>query len=989
MSKAKLISPMLDNFLMGDPISDHHGVRCCPAMEKDADHKYIVKIVSVPASQVQLDALLLTGACKDQESALAYFREIAEGVTEEAHILQRLAQLEGFLPYHSWQIVPMENEVGYDVYLLSTYQKTLENLISRNSLTQLNAINLGLDLCASLSAARRMGYLYADLKPSNVYITGDNEYRIGDLGFLKLDSLKYASLPDKYRSAYTAPEIADAYAALNTTLDIYAAGMILYRIYNGGELPVLDSDSLPAPLYADQEMAEIILKACAKDPEERWQTPADMGQAIVSYMQRNGANDTPIIPEPVEEPEPEPVTVDEVPAETPAAQITEDAPAAEGSADVPQPEVAAADEPQEEKVIYTEDALGNLSFMAEIATEETALEEELSDIEYEEVTEDTSEILTIADELISHQTPDPVIPPEPIDVPIPPPLPIHEEPEEVLEENASAEAETSENEDTEAEESKEADESDEPDEFHEECDDSEEFEDEDGYEEPVKKRSNRLVVYVIGVLLILALLFVGFYYYQHYYLQPVSITLDGSEDSLIVYVDSEIEDSKLTVVCIDAHGNQLLASVVDGKAVFENLAPNSAYNVKVVIQGFHQLTGNSSTGYSTPMQTNILQFSAKIGAADGSVVLNFTPDGPDASQWTVTYSADGEEALSVPVFGHTVTITGLTLGKEYTFTLTPDDDLYFTGNNSIKFTANKVIYAQELMATNFAGGQLSVSWKAPADAAVENWSVRCYNDNGYDKTITVSETNAVFSDIDHYSSYTIEVTAAGMDAGQRTYIAAGTISVSNIQADSSADGKLVLSWNSSLPVPSCGWVIKYTADGTVSKQINATENTAVIEGIVPGAQYDISIQVADGTHVFNGTLQHTAEEAETFSKYDAVAEKISFYMCRTPDVENWNHSDVSGSDYVTTFTPGEKASFVAQMRQTYNTSDDMITTLFVIRDAEGKLVSADYSQRVWTDMWYRNYGEFDVPATPTTPGTYSISIYFNGDFVFTVDFTVA
>ena len=69
MSELKLISPLLDGFEIGDPISDHHGVRCCPAMKENSDDKYIVKIISVPASQKQLDALLLTGAYKDASAA--------------------------------------------------------------------------------------------------------------------------------------------------------------------------------------------------------------------------------------------------------------------------------------------------------------------------------------------------------------------------------------------------------------------------------------------------------------------------------------------------------------------------------------------------------------------------------------------------------------------------------------------------------------------------------------------------------------------------------------------------------------------------------------------------------------------------------------------------------------------------------------------------------------------------------------------------------
>ena len=49
---------------------------------------------------------------------------------------------------------------------------------------------------------------------------GYKEYKIGDLGFVRLNSLKYESLPDKYRSCYTAPEVEDAFAPLNDTIDI-------------------------------------------------------------------------------------------------------------------------------------------------------------------------------------------------------------------------------------------------------------------------------------------------------------------------------------------------------------------------------------------------------------------------------------------------------------------------------------------------------------------------------------------------------------------------------------------------------------------------------------------------------------------------------------------------------------------------------------------------------------------------------------------------
>ena len=291
MSEHKLVSPLLDGFLMGEPMSSHDGIDCCPAIRENTEEKYIVKIISVPASQKQLDALLLTGAYPDAAAATDYFKEVAEGIVKEAELLKQLSKLEGFLPYEDWQVVPMEgSKLGYQVYLLSPYKRSLEKHLRRSTMTHLGAVRLALDLCAALSICRRAGFMHIDLKPGNIYITPKQEYRIGDLGFAKLNSLKYTSLPAKYCSSYTAPELRDPMNTLNPTADIYAVGMILYQIYNDGALPFEDQAStevLPAPLNADYELSEIILKACDPNPRKRFQTPIEMGQALVGYMKRN------------------------------------------------------------------------------------------------------------------------------------------------------------------------------------------------------------------------------------------------------------------------------------------------------------------------------------------------------------------------------------------------------------------------------------------------------------------------------------------------------------------------------------------------------------------------------------------------------------------------------------------------------------------------------------------------------------------------------
>ena len=192
MSETIHVSPLLDGFALGNPIREHNGIRCHPAIKENTDKKYIVKIISIPASQVQMDALLLAGAYKDPSDAMDYFRVQAEDVLKEAALLKNLSNLEGFLSYEGWQMEPISRQrLGYEVYLVGSYKRSLERYIRHHAVTHLEAINLGLDMCNALSVCRQAGALYVDLKPANIFLSDKKEYRIGDLGFLPMDTLRY------------------------------------------------------------------------------------------------------------------------------------------------------------------------------------------------------------------------------------------------------------------------------------------------------------------------------------------------------------------------------------------------------------------------------------------------------------------------------------------------------------------------------------------------------------------------------------------------------------------------------------------------------------------------------------------------------------------------------------------------------------------------------------------------------------------------------
>lgn len=937
MSEPKLISPLLDGFAIGGAISDHDGVRCYPAMREDSDDKYIVKVITIPASEVQLDALLLTGAYSDAQAAQAYFESLVNDIENEAQVLRHFSKLDGFLAYEDYQVVPHEDGIGFDVYLLGSYKRSLAKYFKSKPMTHLGAVNLGIDLCAAMTVCRQAGCLYIDLKPENIFIGEDGRYRIGDLGFVPMSSLKYSTVPDKYRSSYTAPELDDPFITLNTTVDIYAIGLILYQAYNNGDLPFdgkAPAEILPPPLYADYEMAEIILKACAPSPDDRWSDPKELGQALVAYMQRNGANDTPIVPPSI------PVAEEEV-AETPAEDDSADNDGNEAPAE------------QDE-----------LNIISNLVSDDEGVDVSQEDLDQTLLDDDLTQILAQAEELLAHELPAPAVAPDPVDV---------STLETIVIEPKSASFVSPVQEDK-AEDTSAV----------------QEITDELPTSGNGKKIVKRVIAWIIWLAVIAGLIFGGYYYYNNYYLQNVNeLTVNGKDNTFTVLVDTEIDNSLLTVVCTDTYGTTRQSPVANGSAYFENLNPGSQYTIHVEISGFHKLTGNTSTSYATPPETNILSFTGAIGAEDGSVVLTFTADGQDSDTWNVAYIAEGEEEKTVTFTGHTVTVTGLTVGKEYTFRLVPDGDTYLVGETELTFVAPKLIFAENLAVTGYDGENLSINWDAPADSAVASWTVRCYNDSGYDVSMTVQECAAVFTNADTSFANTIEVTAEGMNQCTRTFITANPISITNINGSNADPNQLTFLWDYVGTAPETGWLLIYSIEGFDTEEVlQCSDNSAAIDVVIPGATYHMTIQAASGATLFGGSFTSTVPEATPFVGCGASAENMTFFMCLTPDVEDWEKEDLSDEDYKTTFAVGEKASFLVYLSEEYDISYDEIVTLFVIRNAEGKIVSAETQSRLWIDMWRGGYCELDVPSIPQTPGSYTMDIYFNGASVTSQNFTI-
>jgi hypothetical protein len=409
--------------------------------------------------------------------------------------------------------------------------------------------------------------------------------------------------------------------------------------------------------------------------------------------------------------------------------------------------------------------------------------------------------------------------------------------------------------------------------------------------------------------------------------------------------------------------------------------------MQLEVSGLHRLVGTTTASFTTAAQTEVINLNASVGPEDGSVVLNFAVNGPEPDSWTVTCTSGKEPAQSVSFTGHNVTLNDLTIGQKYRFTLTPDGDQYISGITTVDFVAQKLIYAQELQLISCGDGSISASWSVPEGSRAKNWVTRCYNDAGYDETITTSDTTVQFNVPNHDTSYTITVTAEGMPQGPSITVSANPITITGVSEYISDDGTMKLNWEYSGNAPASGWTVEYSIDGTAAVSVVSETNEVVIP-YYPGSNYKVKILPNEDVTCLKSLYSYNAQKAPSFDAYRVSSDDLSFYMCLTPDKEKWDRYDVPSEDYRKEFAIGEKISFLVEVWTDYKKSNDEIYISYIVRDQEGTPISQDTEMMVWNDMWEDRFGELNVPRVPGVAGKYTIEIYFNGYHVTTKKFTI-
>ncbi len=258
-----------------------------------------IKVISVPKNQQEIKAARSQGM--DDEAIYNYFRGLVDNLLNEITLMDNLKGAKNIVGIEDYKIIEREGEIGWDIFIRMELLTPFDSFISNPEFSQVDVIRLGVDICTALEVCEQNYIVHRDIKPDNIFISRFGEYKLGDFGIARKLEATQANLSRKGTLNYMAPEVYKS-EAYGSNVDIYSLGLVLYTLLNNNRIAFLppypqqitykDNEEalskrlsgmpLTAPCNAGASLGATIIKACAHNPLERYQTATDFKNALIA-----------------------------------------------------------------------------------------------------------------------------------------------------------------------------------------------------------------------------------------------------------------------------------------------------------------------------------------------------------------------------------------------------------------------------------------------------------------------------------------------------------------------------------------------------------------------------------------------------------------------------------------------------------------------------------------------------------------------------------
>jgi tRNA A-37 threonylcarbamoyl transferase component Bud32 len=180
---------------------------------------------------------------------------------------------------------------------------TLRQLLDeRKWLEPSQAVAIVAEVADALETAHRGGVVHRDVKPANILLSNDGRVLVADFGIAKAGADLTATNTTLGTAKYLSPEQVEG-RSVDARADVYSLGIVLYETLCGRPPFLADTEAATALARLHQEpmrprnvragipkpLEDVVLKAIARDPEQRYPSAAAFRAELLAAGRSAGA----------------------------------------------------------------------------------------------------------------------------------------------------------------------------------------------------------------------------------------------------------------------------------------------------------------------------------------------------------------------------------------------------------------------------------------------------------------------------------------------------------------------------------------------------------------------------------------------------------------------------------------------------------------------------------------------------------------------------
>ncbi len=267
-----------------------------------------LKAITIPSSPEELQSVLDEDGL-DRQGASSYFRETVVALNREIALMNKVKGHSNIVSYEDHDVIEHTDGIGWDILIRMELLTPISQYFKQfDTIPRQAVLRLGIDLCRALEVCEKYSIIHRDIKPANIFISDTGDFKLGDFGVARTASASTGASTFAGTVNYMAPEVfrREKYTA---SVDTYSLGLVMYQLLNANRMPFyppypqpltalakerahdrrLAGEPLPDPVNASGPLADILRKACAPVPADRFASPTEMRLALEAVLR--GASD--------------------------------------------------------------------------------------------------------------------------------------------------------------------------------------------------------------------------------------------------------------------------------------------------------------------------------------------------------------------------------------------------------------------------------------------------------------------------------------------------------------------------------------------------------------------------------------------------------------------------------------------------------------------------------------------------------------------------